>query len=134
MRAQRHIDLQIALGQALTATKGQAAAEVGQAYSRARELCQQVEEGTLLFQVLYGLWHFHLVRADLAIVMQLSEELLSLARSVRNSVYLMGGHFTLGAALFLLGKFPAREHEQSIAPHDPHSTATPPCSDSTWCF
>jgi predicted ATPase len=121
MRAQREIDLQIALGQALTATKGQAAAEVGQAYSRARELCQQVEEGTLLFQVLYGLWHFHLVRAELAIVMQLSEELLSLARSVRNSVYLMGAHFTLGAALFLLGKFPlAREHmEQSIALYDP---------------
>jgi predicted ATPase len=64
-RARQELDLQIALGQALIATKGQAAAEVGLAYSRARELCQQVEETALLFRVLYGLYNFHVVRAEL---------------------------------------------------------------------
>src|SRR5262249_40637360 len=64
-RAQHELDLQIALGQALLATKGQAAPEVGHTYNRARELCQQVGEAPQLFRVLYGLYHFHLVRAEL---------------------------------------------------------------------
>ena len=42
-RAQQELALQIALGLAFIATKGQTVAEVGHTYSRARELCQQVE-------------------------------------------------------------------------------------------
>jgi predicted ATPase len=120
-RARQELDLQIALGQALIATKGQAAAEVGLAYSRARELCQQVEETALLFRVLYGLYNFHVVRAELQTVVKLSEELLRLAQSVQDPAYLLGPHFAQGSALFHLGKFPpAREHwEQSIALYDP---------------
>jgi predicted ATPase len=120
-RARQELDLQITLGQALIATKGQAAAEVGLAYSRARELCQQVEETALLFRVLYGLYTFHLVRAELQTAVKLSEELLRLAQSVQDPAYLLGPHFALGSALFHLGKFPpAREHwEQSIALYDP---------------
>jgi predicted ATPase len=51
-RAHQELGLQIALGQALTTTKGQAAAEVGEAYGRARELCQEVQETPQLVQVL----------------------------------------------------------------------------------
>ena len=40
-RAQQELDLQIALGPALMATKGQAAPEVEQTYARAQALCQQ---------------------------------------------------------------------------------------------
>ena len=47
-RAQRELDVQIALGQAFTATKGQAALEVGHTYSRARDLCRQVEDSAAL--------------------------------------------------------------------------------------
>ena len=39
-------------------TKGLAAPEVEQAYTRARELCQQVGETPQLFPVLLGLWFF----------------------------------------------------------------------------
>jgi hypothetical protein len=39
---------------------------VGLAYSRARELCQQVEETTLLFRVLYGLYNFHAGQGQIA--------------------------------------------------------------------
>ena len=46
----------------LIATKGWAAPEVEQAYTRARELCQQVGETPQLFPVLFGLWQFYLVR------------------------------------------------------------------------
>ena len=41
------------------AAKGQAAPEVGQAYTRARELCQQVGETPQLFPMLFGLWRFY---------------------------------------------------------------------------
>ena len=43
-RAQQELDLQLALGSALIATKGSAAPEVGQTYARARALCAQVGE------------------------------------------------------------------------------------------
>jgi predicted ATPase len=43
------------LGVALTVTKGFAAPEVEQAYTRARELCQQMGDISKLFPVLYGL-------------------------------------------------------------------------------
>src|SRR5262245_52501450 len=59
-RVQQELDLQLALGQALTATKGQAAPDVGHVFSRARELCQQVGGTQQLFRVLYGLHCFHL--------------------------------------------------------------------------
>src|SRR5713226_8311232 len=60
-RLQHELDLQITLGQALTVTKGYAAPEVGHAYARARELCQQVGETPQLFPVLRGLWNFYLI-------------------------------------------------------------------------
>ena len=54
-QAQRELDLQVALGPALMATKGLAAPEVEYAYTRARELCHQVGETPQLFSVLMGL-------------------------------------------------------------------------------
>src|SRR5262245_12265867 len=120
-RAQRELDLQIALGLALIATKGQAAPEVGHVYNRARELCQQTREAPQLFRVLWGLWHFHVVGAELQTVRKLSEELLTLAQHIQDPMYLLGAHWTLGGALFCLGGFaPAREQwEQGFALYTP---------------
>jgi TOMM system kinase/cyclase fusion protein len=120
-RAQRELDLQIALGQAFTATKGQAAPEVGHTYSRARELCRQVGETPQLFRALWGLWYFHVVRAELQTARKLSEELLTLAQHLQDPVYLQEVHFTLGSTLLYLGEFPlSREQwEQSLALYDP---------------
>ena len=75
-RAQQELTLQIALGPALMATKGYAAPEVEKAYTRARELCQQVGETPQLFPVLWGLWAFYLVRAELQTARELGEQLL----------------------------------------------------------
>ena len=57
-RAQQELTLQIALGAPLMATKGYAAPEVGKAYTRARELCQQVGDTPQLFPVLWGYGRF----------------------------------------------------------------------------
>jgi TOMM system kinase/cyclase fusion protein len=119
-RTQQELDLQIALGRALIATKGQAAPDVGQVFNRARELCQQVGETRQFFQVLYGLHHFHIVRAELQTARELGEELLTLAQHIQDPTHLLAAHWTLGGALFCLGKFaPAYKHwEQSLSLYD----------------
>jgi class 3 adenylate cyclase/predicted ATPase len=104
-RIHQELGLQILLGQALIVTKGQAASEVGDAYHRAQELCQWVEDASQRFRVLYGLWHFHVVRAELQTVRALSEELLSLAPAIQEPGYLLCAHWTLGGAWFLQGGF-----------------------------
>ncbi len=58
-RAQQELNLLIALGPALMATKGYATPEVEQTYARARALCQQVGEIPQLFPTLWGLWWFY---------------------------------------------------------------------------
>jgi predicted ATPase len=120
-RAQQELDLQIALGRALTATKGQAALDVGHVFNRARELCQQVGETRQLFRVLCGLHNFHIVRAELQTARELGEELLTLAKHIQDPTYLLGAHWTRGGARFCLGEFaPACEHwEQSLTLYAP---------------
>ena len=113
--------LQTALGPALIATKGYAAPEVEQAYTRARELCQQMGETPHVFPVLRGLWVFNEARAELQMARELAEQLLVLAQSLQDPVHLMEAHRALGNTLFWLGEFaPARVHlEQGIALYDP---------------
>ena len=55
-RVQREVDMLIALGASLIATKGYAAPEVGQTYLRREQLCQHLEDPHQLFPVLRGLW------------------------------------------------------------------------------
>ena len=55
-RTQHELDLQIALGKAMIATKGYGAPETGDAFNRARSLCEQLERPPQLLSVLYGQW------------------------------------------------------------------------------
>jgi DNA-binding winged helix-turn-helix (wHTH) protein/predicted ATPase len=120
-RAQRELTLQIALGSALMATKGQGVVEIGTVYARARELCQQVGEPSQLFTVLRGLRFFHVGRGEFQTVYELAEQLLTLARSVQDRDLLLEAHRGLGASLYWQGEFAlAREQlEQGIALYDP---------------
>jgi predicted ATPase len=116
-RAQQELTLQLALGAPLMVIKGQAAPEVERAYTRARELCQQVGETPQLFPALWGLWMFYFLRAELQTARELGEQLLGLAQGVQDPVLLLEGHHALWTALFLLGELaPARTHfEQGTA-------------------
>src|SRR5262249_6148452 len=64
-RIGQELSLRLTLASALTATKGYAGPEVGEAYLRARELCRELGEAPpQLFAVLHGLYRFyHLPRA-----------------------------------------------------------------------
>ena len=63
-RLEREIDLQIKLGQALSATKGYAAPEAGEAFARAHELCELLSWPPKL-EVLTGQFVFRLGRGEL---------------------------------------------------------------------
>ncbi|MBI3797980.1 MAG: AAA family ATPase [Deltaproteobacteria bacterium] len=120
-RAQQEPTLQLALGEPLIATKGYTAPEVERAFTRARELCQQIGETPLLFPVLGGLWVFYDVRAELQLARELAEQFLSLAQRRQDPDLLFAAHLQLGETLFWLGELPlARaQFEQGVALSDP---------------
>jgi predicted ATPase len=116
----REVDLLIALGASLIATKGYAAPEVQQTYTRARQLCEHLEEPHQLFPVLWGLWVYALARAELQTGHALGEQLLTLAQHTQDPVMLLAAHRAMGVTLFFLGT-PASAHThlaQGIALYD----------------
>ena len=120
-RAHQELTLHLALGPPLMATKGYAAPEIEDTYTRAHDLCQQLGETGQLFPVLRGMWVFYLLRADIQTAHEIGQQLLTLAQRVQDPALLVEAHYALGSALFFLGEVtPARTHfEQGIAFYDP---------------
>jgi predicted ATPase len=112
-RSRKELQLQLAAGAVMIATKGYAAEEVRQAYTRARELCRQVGDRALLFRALRGLWAFHIGRAEFEEAIVLSRQLLRLAEEDTGTEVLMEAHRAMGNAIFWIGDLmTAREHMQ----------------------
>ena len=120
-RSQQELLLQTMLGLALIATRGYAAPEVERAYTRAREICQQLGETPQLFPVLWGLWAFYEVRSQYATAREIGEQLVHLAEQAGDPVLLTGAHFALGNTLFLQGELQAAQahFEQVAEVYDP---------------
>jgi class 3 adenylate cyclase/predicted ATPase len=120
-RAQQELTVQIALGPVLRITTGENAPEVGHAYTRARELCQQLGDNAQMFSVLWGLRVFHTVRGEFQTARVLGEQLLSLAKQGQEPACSVLAHFAMGAVLFCQGELAlAREHfDQGIALYTP---------------
>jgi predicted ATPase len=120
-RTQREVDMLIALGASLRATKGGAAPEVEQTYTRAQELCLQVGEPLQVAQVLFGLWSFNTVRGNHTAALALGEQFLTVAERQQDSILSLVVHFILGGTLLWRGEFaPAQAHlEQAGTFYDP---------------
>jgi class 3 adenylate cyclase/predicted ATPase len=103
-RREEELALLLALGAPLIATKG-LALEVGETYTRASALCEQLGRATELFPVLRGLWHWHLVRGQLQRAQELSERLVALADAQEIPLHRALARRTLGTSLFFLGRF-----------------------------
>src|SRR5262249_46568480 len=121
-RVQREVDMLIALGAALLVTKGYAAPEVAETYTRARQLCQHLDEPHQLFSTLRGLWNNHHVRAELQTAHALGEQLLTLAQQVHDPAMLMTAHRALGNTVFMRGAVAAAHTHfaQALALYDAH--------------
>jgi class 3 adenylate cyclase/predicted ATPase len=122
-RQRQELELRSALGAVLRGVKGQAAAETGQAYARARELWEQLGSPSEFFQIPYGQSLYHMVRGELDLAQRLDQDLLSLSRQRDDSAGLVLGHVSSGRNLMLVGKFAlSRSHlEAGLALHDPIS-------------
>ena len=104
-RVRRELDIQIAYGLALLATKGWYAAEMGSTYRRAHELCQSLNDDLRLFPVLSGLWSYHLVRGEHSMAISYTDEMTSLAPRMQNDGMLIQADWASGCSRFFKGQF-----------------------------
>jgi class 3 adenylate cyclase/predicted ATPase len=125
-RTQHEVNMHIALGASLTATKGYGTPEVEQTYLRAHHLCQHLEEPQQLFPALRGLWVHYAIRAELQTAYTLGAQLLTLAQQSQDSAMLVAAYRALGSTLYNLGRV-AEAHThftQGIACYDPQQHRT----------
>jgi len=85
------------------ATKGYAGSETMQAYTRARELCEQLGEIKEHFQVLFGLCVICVVRSEHERAFEIAGQMLPLAENSQDQVALVQAHWSLGLILHYLG-------------------------------
>ena len=86
-RWQQELELQVVLSDALQTTRGYTAAEVGGAYTRARELCALIGRPPRLVSVIWGLWEFRALRGDIDVAEHLAEEMRQLGREENNKTF-----------------------------------------------
>jgi predicted ATPase len=125
-RSRHELLLLIALGASLRATQSFAIPEVQATYTRARQLCQHLDNPQQLFPVLRGLHGYYNVRPELQTAHALGEQLLTLAQQSQDTTMLMMAHRALGLTLFWLGA-PAAAHThfvQVIPLYDPKQHRT----------
>lgn len=120
-RLTHELDLQIALGHAVIAAKGYGAPDTGEAYARARELCEELNGPPQLVPVLWGQWVLHLIRAEFEQANLHAGEMLRLGRT-RNDVTLKYlGCRCSGLNCYYFGDFTAARSylEECLALYDP---------------
>jgi predicted ATPase len=120
-RARQELSLQITLGEALMTTQGFTIPEVGRAFARARDLCEQAGEASQVFRASIGRFSFHASRAEHERVAELVRDLLRLAQGTGDPAHLPWAHMATGEAAYWRGELlQAREHlEEAIARYDP---------------
>ena len=106
-RRQQELDLQIALGTALIATKGPAAADAGEALARARALAEQLDRTEDLVSLVVGQWVFHLVRGEHRLSLSLAEHLKRNSEFRNDETSRLLACYLSGHSRFQLGEFMA---------------------------
>ena len=120
-RKEHELDLQIALGLALSQTQGFHAQAAGEAYSRARQLCDELKRPRKLLPILYGQWVNSAFGADLDRAEQFATEILSLGELANHDITRVVGYRATGGTSLFRGDFPnARSSlEQGLKLYDP---------------
>jgi predicted ATPase len=108
--------------------KGFAAHEVGEIYTRARELCGTVDQAPQMFAVLYGLWTNQMYKRQLGGALKLATELLAIAREQSDTALLLQAHHAHWSTFFYLGNLKSCiEHARKgielydVAKHSQHA-------------
>ena len=120
-RSRTELGLQTTLGGALIAARGFASPEVGEAYVRAQQLCQELGDGTRRFPAMFGRWIYHAARAEMQDSLSVAEEMRALATDLDDEAALLVAHRALTNTWFFLGDLgAARVHAEAVlASYDP---------------
>ena len=126
-RAHQELALHVALGAAQIVVKGHAAAEVEQAYLKARELCERIGETRELPPILFGLWRFYITRAQNQTAREFGEALLNVAGKINDPAVVVIADYALGASQFFLGEQPGalQRLDDGIARYMPEQRQAP---------
>ena len=116
-RVRKELDLYLALGPAMAATKGDAAHETSRVFSHARDLLGH--DGTLKEQmtILWGTYLAHIMRAEYTAALEVARQCLALAADYKHpGVSALSNRF-MGQTLHFMGAFvDARAHlERTLA-------------------
>ena len=104
-RQQQELDLRIALGPALIATRGYTSPEVGEIFSRASGLAEQIGRSDYVLPLLYGQWAYHLVRAEHRLALPFAERMEQVGAARNDTAALLSGRLYHGVVRFFLGEF-----------------------------
>jgi hypothetical protein len=111
--------------------KGFVAPEVERAYTRTRELCQQLGNTPHLFLALQEMWWYAHIAGTLQTAQELVEQLLQLAQSPPDPAHLLVAHLAL-ATTVRVGSWgwPTRPAQQgrSLSPPQQHGGKAQQCS------
>jgi len=113
--------LHLTLGVPLIAIEGYASPNVGRVYTKARELYDRLGDTPDVSEVLWGLWTFYMLSADLETARSIAEEFLSLSERLPYPGLAMRGHWALEITFTHSGNFKlALEHfAKALALYDP---------------
>ncbi len=120
-RSQWELEMELALGACVAAVKGYAHDDVASTFGRARELCRDQGETSLLARALVGLFYFHFTRTNFEATVELAREIVELGERAGESSIEMVGHVIFAFPFFHQGRFPAAlEHfDRAISLYDP---------------
>jgi len=109
------LQLQTALGAALTSFSGYAAPDVEKAYSRARVLCDRLGDSKALFNALYGIYRYYHVRGRLRIGQGVIQQLIALADDQDDAMRRTVAYSAMATALLQLGELEDALRHSTIA-------------------
>jgi predicted ATPase/class 3 adenylate cyclase len=104
-RGQQELDLLIALGSALAATKGLAADEVGATLGRTRALAERIGRRERLGPLIVNQWVFHFLRSELRLAASLAEQMEKIGEEQNDVVAQLIARDFRGVACCFLGRF-----------------------------
>jgi predicted ATPase len=104
-RLRKELEFQSELGAALVATKGAAAVATGEAYGRARRLCELTDDVGAWVLVLGGQSSHHLQRREYAAMRQIGDDLLRFGERSNDVTSCLVGHRVNGICAHQRGQF-----------------------------
>jgi len=105
-RLKLELDFQKLLGVTMMAARGWAAKEVLDAYTRARQLCEELGDERELFAVLRGEGQYRMIRGESGIARELGDRCVELAASSEDIGVHIESHHLFWTNSFFMGDYP----------------------------